>query len=204
LGLDAARKAGRRLLDPLVRILARTGLNPSAVTVTGFAMSGAAAWLVANGSYWQGAVVLFLGSILDGVDGGLARQLNRETTGGAVLDSSLDRVSEMLVLAAILVGPAGREHGSVLYLVPAALGGSFMVSYIRARAEGEGIDCSVGLFSRVERLVLLIVGLFVAGLMDDGSMLLVWMLAAITAGSWLTAGQRLIRVIRMGRRSRSV
>jgi CDP-diacylglycerol--glycerol-3-phosphate 3-phosphatidyltransferase len=202
LGLDAARKAGRRLLDPLVRILARLEVNPSAVTLLGFAMSGAAAWFIATGSYWQGAVVLFLGSILDAVDGGLARMLDRETPGGAVLDSSLDRVSEMLALAAILVGPAGTEHRSLLFLVPAALGGSFMVSYIRARAEGEGLECSVGAFSRVERLVLLIVGLFVAGLLDDGSKVLVWMLAAMTAGSWLTAGQRLITVIRRGCRSR--
>ena len=200
--LDDVKKAGRRLLEPLVKVLARWGVNPSAVTVSGLAMSGIAAWLVWSGSYWQGAVVLFLGSILDAVDGGLARRLNRESREGAILDSSLDRVAEMLVMAAILAGPAGSEHRSLVYIVPAAIGGSFMVSYVRARAEGEGMDGSVGVFTRTERLVLLILGLFVAGLLDAGSVVLVWMLLVVAIGSWLTAGQRLLRVMKVGRSSR--
>jgi phosphatidylglycerophosphate synthase len=203
LGIDVARSAGRRLLEPLIKVLARLRVNPSAVTVSGFALSGFAAWLVWNGSYWQGAVVLFLGSILDAVDGSLARMLDLESQNGAILDSSLDRVAEILVMAAILAGPAGSEHRSIVYLVPAALGGSFMVSYIRARAEGEGIECSVGAFTRTERLVLLILGLFFAGLLDAGSVVLVWILMVVAIGSWLTAGQRLIRVMKLGRGMRS-
>jgi len=76
-----------------------------------------------------------------------------------------------------------------------------MVSYVRARAEGVGIDCTVGLFTRAERLVLLILGLFLAGLMGAGSAVLVWTLSLMTAGAWLTAGQRLVTVMREGRRS---
>jgi CDP-diacylglycerol--glycerol-3-phosphate 3-phosphatidyltransferase len=201
LGLDAVRKAGRRLLEPLIRVLARLGVNPSAVTVTGFAVSVLASWLVWSGLYWQGALVLAAASVLDAVDGGLARERKRESLSGAILDSSLDRMAELMVLTAVLAGPAGREHGSILYLAPAAMGGSFMVSYVRARAEGVGIDCTVGLFTRAERLVLLILGLFLAGLMGAGSAVLVWTLSLMTAGAWLTAGQRLVTVMREGRRS---
>ena len=202
MGLDVARKAGRRLLDPLIRLLARLGVNPSAVTVQGFTISVLASWLVWSGSYWQGALVLTVASVMDAIDGGLARERNRESRSGAILDSSLDRMSELLVLAAILAGSAGCEHRSIVYLVPAALGGSFMVSYIRARAEGEGIDCSVGILTRTERLVLLILGLFFAGLLEAGSTVLVWMLSAIALGAWVTVGQRLVTVLREGRRSR--
>jgi CDP-diacylglycerol--glycerol-3-phosphate 3-phosphatidyltransferase len=201
LGLDAVRKAGRRLLEPLIRLLARLGVNPSAVTVTGFAVSVLASWLVWSGLYWQGALVLAAASVLDAVDGGLARERKKESLSGAILDSSLDRMAELMVLTAVLAGPAGREHGAIIYLAPAAIGGSFMVSYVRARAEGVGMDCTVGFFTRAERLVLLIIGLFLAGLIGNGSAVLVWTLSLMAAGAWLTAGQRLVTVMREGRRS---
>jgi len=203
LGLDNTRKAGRQLLEPLVKLLARLlGVSPAAVTVSGLVMAGIASGFIWNGLYWQGALLLYLGSILDAVDGGLARELGRESRAGAVLDSTLDRIGELLVLAAILTGTAGTEHKVLLYLVPAALGGSFMVSYVRARAEGVGIECSVGVFTRTERLVLIITGLVLAGVLAAGSSVLVWMLALVSGGTWLTVAQRLWVVTRNGRNSR--
>ncbi len=202
MGLDSIRKAGRQLLEPLVKLLARLGVSPAAVTVSGLVMAGIAAGFIWNGLYWQGALLLYLGSILDAVDGGLARELGRESRAGAVLDSTLDRIGELFVLAAILTGTAGTEHKVLLYLVPAALGGSFMVSYVRARAEGVGIDCSVGVFTRTERLVLIITGLVLAGVLAAGSSVLVWMLAVVSGGTWLTFAQRLWVVTRNGRNSR--
>lgn len=200
--LDNTRKAGRQLLEPLVKLLARLGVSPAAVTVSGLVMAGIAAGFIWNGLYWQGALLLYLGSILDAVDGGLARELGRESRAGAVLDSTLDRIGELFVLAAILTGTAGTEHKVLLYLVPAALGGSFMVSYVRARAEGVGIECSVGVFTRTERLVLIITGLVLAGVLAAGSSVLVWMLAVVSGGTWLTVAQRLWVVTRNGRSSR--
>jgi CDP-diacylglycerol--glycerol-3-phosphate 3-phosphatidyltransferase len=202
LDLDNTRKAGRQLLEPLVKLLARLGVSPAAVTVSGLVMAGIAAGFIWNGLYWQGALLLYLGSILDAVDGGLARELGRESRAGAVLDSTLDRIGELFVLAAILTGTAGTEHKVLLYLVPAALGGSFMVSYVRARAEGVGIECSVGVFTRTERLVLIITGLVLAGVLAAGSSVLVWMLAVVSGGTWLTVAQRLWVVTRNGRSSR--
>lgn len=202
MGLDNTRKAGRQLLEPLVKLLARLGVSPAAVTVSGLVMACIASGFIWNGLYWQGALLLYLGSILDAVDGGLARELGRESRAGAVLDSTLDRIGELLVLAAILTGTAGTEHKVLLYLVPAALGGSFMVSYVRARAEGVGIECSVGVFTRTERLVLIITGLVLAGILAAGSSVLVWMLAVVSGGTWLTVAQRLWVVTRNGRNSR--
>ena len=200
--LDDTRKAGRQLLEPLVKLLARLGVSPSAVTVSGLVMAAVAAGFIWTGLYWQGALILYLGSILDAVDGGLARELGRESRAGAVLDSTLDRIGELFVLAAILTGTAGTEHEILLYLVPAALGGSFMVSYVRARAEGVGIECSVGVFTRTERLVLIITGLVLAGILAAGSSVLVWMLVLVSGGTWLTVAQRLWVVTRNGRNSR--
>jgi len=202
LGFDNTRKAGRQLLEPLVKLLARLGVSPAAVTVSGLVMAGIAAGFIWNGLYWQGGLLLYLGSILDAVDGGLARELGRESRAGAVLDSTLDRIGELFVLVAILTGTAGTEHKVLLYLVPAALGGSFMVSYVRARAEGVGIECSVGVFTRTERLVLIITGLVLAGVLAAGSSVLVWMLAVVSGGTWLTVAQRLWVVTKNGRNSR--
>jgi len=119
--------------------------------------------------------------------------------GGAALDSSLDRVGEILIFTAVLAGKAGSEHDSLLFIIPAAMGGSLMVSYVRARAEGLGIECKVGVFTRTERLVLVITGIVFASLLPWGSQTIVWSCALIAVGSWLTALQRLMKVVQDGR-----
>lgn len=184
------RLAGRRLLDPVVGLLARAGVDPSAITLAGLAVTAVAAFLAWKGFYPASAAVLGGGSLLDAVDGGVARKRNRVSRAGAVLDSSCDRVGEFLMYSALLMGAACREFGVILYLAPAALCGSFMVSYTRARSEGVGIPCKVGLFTRTERLVLMVLAL-AATPATGNARPLVWMLALVSVGTWLTAIQRL-------------
>ncbi|OPL20003.1 MAG: hypothetical protein AVO35_00665 [Candidatus Aegiribacteria sp. MLS_C] len=195
--LDRIRQAARRLLDPLVGLLARLGIGPFSVTSAGLILTAAAAVLVWYGSYIPGAALLIAGSILDAVDGELARRKGIVSRAGAVFDSSSDRIGELLVFGAMLAGKAGAEHASMVYLVPAAIGGSFMVSYVRARAEGVNLSCSVGIFTRTERLVLLITGLAGAGVWGGG--ILVVLLSVLAAGTWVTAVQRFAKVIKDGR-----
>lgn len=187
------RLAGRRLLDPLVGLLARAGVDPSAITLAGLAVTAFAAFLAWRGQYLASAAVLGGGSLLDAVDGGVARMRNMVSRAGAVLDSSCDRVGEFLMYTALLAGAASAECPEVVYLAPAALAGSFMVSYTRARSEGVGIPCKVGLFTRTERLVLLVLALAVAPAAGNARPL-VWMLALVAVGTWLTAVQRLAKV----------
>lgn len=173
------------------------GLGPFSATAAGLLLTAAAAACVWNGNYFAGAGLLIAGSILDAVDGELARKKGVVSKAGAVFDSSCDRIGELLVFGAMLSGEAGAEYGSLLYLVPAAIGGSYMVSYVRARAEGLNLSCSVGIFTRTERLVLLIAGLVAAGIW--GGYAIVVMLAVLSAGTWITAVQRFVKVIRDGR-----
>lgn len=197
MNLENIKKAGRNFLVPVVILLTKVGVSPFAVTFFGLLMTAAASWFVWDGKYIVGAALLIVGSILDVVDGELARRQGIESRAGAVFDSSCDRIGEVILFGAILAGKAGGAHHMMVYLVPAALGGSYMVSYVRARAEGVNISCSVGLFTRTERIILLIAGLVISGLWDTRA--LVVMLVVLVAGTWFTAVQRLVKVFRDGR-----
>jgi CDP-diacylglycerol--glycerol-3-phosphate 3-phosphatidyltransferase len=137
-----------------------------------------------------------VGSLFDALDGGIARLTGKASKAGAALDSSLDRVSESALFIAFLAGRAGSEHVTILYAAPLAMAGSFMVSYVRARAEGLGIECGVGVFTRTERLIALITALFVAGWVGSTAIVVGCLLVAV--GAWITAFQRLVRVLRAG------
>lgn len=190
------RETARKLLYPVVYPCIRFKVHPSIITVAGLFITGLAAWQIYAGEYLIGAVVLFFGSVLDAADGEIARRTNVCSKAGAILDSLCDRIGEAFIFTALLIGQAGEENSIILYLVPAAMTGSFLVSYIRARAEGMGIECSVGIFTRVERLFLYITGI-VAKLIW-GNIAIVIMLAIMSIGTWITAFQRFIRVHKEG------
>jgi len=160
------KEAGRSLLAPVVRLAVRLHLTANSVTVIGFAIVLIASALVASGELLWGAAILTAGSLLDAVDGALARAQGGGTAFGSFLDSTLDRVGE----AILYIGIAGwflftyEEPAWPVLLTLAALSGSFLVSYSRARAEGIGLSATVGLAPRTERLVLVIAGIAVAGL----------------------------------------
>jgi len=163
---NRVKEAARAMLAPLVRLAQRLGITPNKVTVAGFLVVVAAAILIGAGYLLVGAVVLVSGSLLDAVDGALARATGGGTAFGSFLDSTLDRAAEAILyggIVAFYLRTSAEPIGPVL-LALAALSGSFMVSYTRARAEGIGVSASVGLAQRTERLVIIVAGIALAGL----------------------------------------
>lgn len=150
----------RRGFMPMVSALQRLRVTPNQVTIAGTVLNlGAAALVVADHLIYAGIVFLVAGCF-DMLDGALARLAQKVTRFGAFLDSTLDRVSEGAMLAAIAYLLASRGHSVDVALVVLALLGSLLVSYTRARAESLGLDCKVGLMSRPERIILIALGLF--------------------------------------------
>lgn len=183
----------RGLLDPLVGALARLGVTPIAVTVAGLALSLAGAALVARGSLLSGGLVLVAAGVCDTLDGSLARRAGRESVFGAFIDSTVDRVAEIAVFGGLILhyvdaGPGGRLP-VIACLV--ALMGAFLTSYTRARAEGLGFECRVGLIERPERVALIILGLVIGG---KTLAVILGLLALLTV---VTALQRVIHVRRL-------
>ena len=185
----------RSLASRSVTSLARTGITPNVLTATGVSLCLAAAILVPfedHGKllfFWLAAGTFVVGSLLDILDGALARVGGKTTPFGAFIDSTTDRVGEGAMLAAIALVFArhGKDWGVVLAV--AAVVGSFLVSYTRARAEALGLRGDVGLGSRAERVVLITAGLIFA---PWGG--LPWAIVALAATAWLTVVQRILHV----------
>ncbi len=187
----------RRLAARWIGGLARTRVTPNALTFSGVTLCAAASVLV----YFEyrgeilffllGAVVFVVGSVLDILDGALARVSGRGTPFGAFLDSTTDRVSEGFVLGAIALVFARHHHMVALAFDVAAVAGSFLVSYTRARAEALGLKGDVGIGSRAERVVVITAGLVLApwGVLP-------WAIYFLAATAWFTVGQRVLAVRR--------
>ena len=135
---------------PVTGVLAKMGVSPNMVTFAGLLGAGVSAWLISEGMLWAGGVVMLLAGVLDLFDGSLARSTGKESPFGALLDSVVDRVSEIVVLLGLLIHYARSDSLEGTVLVYLAVGGSVMVSYLRARSEGLGIDCKVGIMTRPE------------------------------------------------------
>jgi len=182
------KEAGRAFLAPLVRLAQRLGITATRVTVAGFCIVVVAAGLVAIGQLLIGAVVLVFGSLLDAVDGALARATGGSTAFGGFLDSTLDRAAEGILYAGIVVYLLGATAEPVwpVLLALAALSGSFMVSYTRAKAEAIGVSASVGLAPRTERLALIVAGIALAGMgLEIGLLGAIGIIAALSAATTL-------------------
>ncbi len=177
-----------RLTEPTIRFLARTSITPSTVTWLGFIVAVVAAALIAGGNLVAAGVLVLVAGSLDMLDGALARGTGRVTRFGAILDSTLDRLSEAALLIGILVLFAAEARLAAVLLVGITLTGSQLVSYIRARAEALGLEARVGLFTRPERVIVLALGLLLNQL--------VIALVVITVLSFFTVGQRLVYVRR--------
>lgn len=193
-GKAAWQEGARSLAGPLVSVLARAGVTPTAVTLLGLGLNVAAAIVIGSGRAALGGGVLLLAAVCDGLDGALARRTARVTRFGAFLDSTIDRIDETAVLAGMAffffrVDGLDAPFWGVLVLV--ALGGSLITSYTRARAEGLGLECKVGWFERPERVAVTVLGLFVGG---QGLRVAV---AVLTVFSWYTVLQRIRHVQRL-------
>ncbi len=190
--LSEVRKAlAYRFTEPAVRFLSRTPITPSAITWFGFLLTVGSAALIITGHLLAAGFVVLIAGFFDMLDGALARRTNQATRFGAVLDSTLDRLSEAVLLLGILVFYIWGGFIIGILLVGVALPSSLLVSYIRARAESLGLECQVGLFTRPERVVVLALGLLLSQI-DYG--FLFTALAIIVVFSFFTAGQRLLYV----------
>ncbi|HKV88377.1 MAG TPA: CDP-alcohol phosphatidyltransferase family protein [Candidatus Dormibacteraeota bacterium] len=183
--------------------ISRFPITPNQVTVVGFALTVLAAALIAFAQLrWAGVVLVFAGTC-DILDGALARSTRASYSYGAFLDSTLDRYSEGVIylgLAAYFVGITGPLQRWLVLATLAALAGSFLVSYVRARAQSLGFTCQTGLFQRPERVVVTVIGL-IFGTAFGGIVLyaVVFLLAVVTN---LTALQRIREVWLQGRAQR--
>jgi CDP-diacylglycerol---glycerol-3-phosphate 3-phosphatidyltransferase len=160
------KEAGRAILAPVVRLAMALHLTPNTITVIGLLITILASVLVANDALLVGAAILTAGSLLDAVDGALARAQNSGTAFGSFLDSTLDRAGEGVLYIGIGAWMLVHLPQPVLPMLALmiALAGSFLVSYSHARAQGIGLAANVGLAPRTERLVLVIAGVALAGL----------------------------------------
>jgi CDP-diacylglycerol---glycerol-3-phosphate 3-phosphatidyltransferase len=185
----------RTLASRSVTGLARTRVTPNALTISGVSLCLAAAVLVPFENrdtllyYWLGAGIFVLGSILDILDGALARAGGRSSVFGAFLDSTTDRVGEGAMLAAIALVFARNGNDTAVVFTIVGVAGSFLVPYVRAKPEALGLRGDVGLGSRAERVVVITAGLVLApwGLLP-------WAIYLLAATSWLTVVQRVRHV----------
>jgi CDP-diacylglycerol--glycerol-3-phosphate 3-phosphatidyltransferase len=224
-----SRDRVKHAFEPIALAMGRAGLTPDALTLIGFAITVVGAGLLSQQLWLAGGVVVLLGGIFDMFDGTLARATGKVSSFGAFMDSVFDRWGESIVYLGIVIGCLGiwgqpqSETGFTIGvpLAAAALGGSFMVSYARAKAEGLGFAtgtgmASVGLMPREVRLVILCLGLILGGLiassnrgfpdlnivqigdlplnLDAGHGVIAIALAVIAIGSTVTVIQRILHV----------
>jgi CDP-diacylglycerol--glycerol-3-phosphate 3-phosphatidyltransferase len=185
----------RSLASRSVLGLTRTRITPNALTASGVLLCASASVLVLFENhnhilfYWLAAVVFVAGSVLDILDGALARAGGKSTPFGAFLDSTTDRVSEGFMLTALGYVLARHHHPIFVAVTVAAVAGSFLVPYARAKAEALGLRGDVGIGSRAERVVVITAGLVLApwGVLP-------WALVLLTCTAWLTVAQRVLHV----------
>jgi CDP-diacylglycerol--glycerol-3-phosphate 3-phosphatidyltransferase len=196
--LERAKQAytdeARRLAAQSMAQLEEAKVTPDALTISGVALCIAGSVAVffeyaGWGFYWLGAVLFVVGSVLDVLDGALARSRGIGSPFGAFLDSTVDRVGEGFMIGAIGLVLMRHDQMWGVALAFAAVAGSFLVSYARARAEALGLRGDVGIGSRAERVVVITAGLVLApwGVLP-------WAIAALAATAWLTVVQRVLHV----------
>ena len=186
---EIVRKHARVFLEPIARFISWTGLSPNVITIIGFVLMIGVAFVLARGHFLIGGILITGVALFDAVDGTLARMMGRTSRFGAFLDSTLDRFSEAVIFLGLFIYFVGQNQSLELILIYATVVGSLMVSYARARAEGIGVPLKDGLFTRFERVFLLVIGLIF-----DQMTVALWLLAIF---SNLTAIQRMYLVWRI-------
>jgi CDP-diacylglycerol--glycerol-3-phosphate 3-phosphatidyltransferase len=186
----------RRLASQSMTQLDQANVTPDALTISGVALCIAGAVAVffeyaGWGFYWIGAALFVIGSILDILDGALARSRGTGSPFGAFLDSTVDRVGEGVMIASIGLVFMRHDQMWAVALAFAAIAGSFLVSYTRARAEALNLKGEVGLGSRAERVVVITTGLVLAPLHE---LILPSTMALLAATAWVTVLQRILFV----------
>ena len=199
-----------RVIRPIGNFFARLGIHPNILSISGLILSIVSGIIYSMGYFlWGGCVLIFAGTC-DVLDGLLARQTGKVSRFGAFFDSTLDRFGEVFifmglawhfsggeaVLSGVLGGASRHQSPLAVIFIIMAIAGSFMVSYTRARAEGLGVECKVGLMQRPERITLLILGSLLAGIPVVGIVIMKVTLLVLAILTNVTALQRMIYVKR--------
>ncbi|MFZ2362516.1 MAG: CDP-alcohol phosphatidyltransferase family protein [Anaerolineae bacterium] len=192
-----ARSFFKDFLQTVARLFQRLGVSPNQLTLAGLLLQAGVAVVIALGYLPLGGVLLVFSAVFDAFDGTLARLTGRSSRFGAFFDATLDRYAEALVLFGLLVYLTGQPNTRTeVLLIFAAVVGSLLVSYTRAKAESLRIPCNKGILTRAERVALLVIGLVLAGWQPVAALppmltIVLWLLAIL---SNLTAIQRIAAV----------
>lgn len=193
---DRLRRVMAGVLDPVVTFLARIGVSPDMLTILGMLFHFLFAWLIATGHFLLAGILIFLIVPLDALDGSLARKIGRKGNFGAFLDSTSDRIAEIILYSGYISWFSQQEEWLVAVAAYAAATGSLMVSYTRARAEALDYNCKIGIFSRVERYVVIVASLVLSALIPQLAAIGIYVLAV---GTWFTVVQRVLHVWKQAR-----
>jgi phosphatidylinositol phosphate synthase len=187
--LNVLRPALSRLLTPVGEALARTPVTPNAITIVGTAgVAAGALWLFPTGHLFAGTMVCTGFVFADMLDGVLARVKGTSGAWGAFLDSTLDRIADSSVFAGLAIWLVRTHQGGLACVALFCLVAGLLVSYAKARAEGLGIRCDVGVAERTERLLIALVAAGLTGLGVPFVLAIgLWALAVL---STVTLGQR--------------
>ena len=196
-----------RIVTPVGDFFAKIGIHPNVLSVTGLVLSITAGFIYGMGYFFLGGCVVILAGTCDVLDGLLARHTGKASRFGAFFDSTMDRFGEVFIFMGLawyysggkmLIdvggGTGGERNPLAVVFIILAIAGSFMVSYTRARAEGLGVECKVGLMQRPERITLLILGSFLSAIPIIGSLIMKVTLFLLALLSNFTAFQRMIHV----------
>ncbi len=197
-----------RIITPVGNLLARFGVHPHVLSVTGLLFSIVAGLIYGNGLYFWGACMVTLSGICDTLDEQLARETGKGSAFGAFFDSTLDRYSDLFFLIGLAwhfsggtsfiqgqsAGTANFHSPWAVFFIVLAVAGSFMVSYTKARSEGLGLDCNVGLMQRPERITVLAIGTALGSIPAIGGIIIKSTLFILAISTNLTAIQRILYI----------
>jgi len=206
--IEKFRERYFKIIRPVGNGLARIGIHPNVLSVSGLILSIIAGVIYSTGSFFWAACMVIVAGTCDALDGQVARQTHKKSPFGAFFDSTLDRYSDMFLLIGLAYHFAGGQAFKIytdsegidtsspwtVIVIVIAMAGFFMVSYTRARAEGLGVDCDVGLMQRSERIVLLIIGSLLGSIPMIGPILLKATLIVLAILSNFTAIHRMVYV----------
>jgi len=179
------------VIEPIAKLLISLRVHPHVVTFSGLMLSLLAFNFFRLGYFFSAGVMVILAGGCDRLDGRLARETNRMSKFGALMDSTIDRYSEVLLFLGLAMFFYDK-HSYVVYLIIFAIAGSLMVSYTRARAEGLGIECKVGLMKREERVTYLAIGSLLGAIPRIGIYIMIATIWFITILANITVIQRVI------------
>jgi CDP-diacylglycerol---glycerol-3-phosphate 3-phosphatidyltransferase len=194
------------LAEPVGRVVGKTGVSPNTLTIFGFCINFGVAWLISQGHFIYGGILILVAGIFDLLDGAVARMMGKVSKFGALLDSTLDRYSEGVVLFGLLWYYASRQnvtYKTECLLIFATIVGSILVSYVRARAEGLDLDAEVGIFRRTMRIGILSLGLVVSAIPHQQDKVMLYTLWILAIGTNFTAAHRLAYVWFKTRKTKS-